>query len=156
VAAPKVSAGRARLERSQADGSVWSGAQPGQPGHCPDPRLRGTATVRLVLETRGGDSRITLAKAVLRPDGLAPAARANAPDLSGSQRKGRALAVPPAGTGTIGRSGGIRAGSTFRSGLGDDSWHAQRSPRASMRARSYHASPGACQSSVLWICLWII
>jgi hypothetical protein len=28
-------------------------------------------------------------------------------------------------------------------------------PRASARARSYHASPGACQANVLCISLWI-
>jgi hypothetical protein len=25
-----------------------------------------------------------------------------------------------------------------------------------MRARSYHASPGVCQASVLWIVLWML
>ena len=29
-------------------------------------------------------------------------------------------------------------------------------PRASMRARSYHASPGVCQANVLCISLWIV
>jgi hypothetical protein len=29
-------------------------------------------------------------------------------------------------------------------------------PRASMRARSYHASPGICQANVLCISLWIV
>ena len=33
---------------------------------------------------------------------------------------------------------------------------AVREPRASMRARSYHASPGRCKASVLWIDLWML
>ena len=33
---------------------------------------------------------------------------------------------------------------------------AAREPRASMRARSYHASPGGCKASVLWIGLWML
>jgi hypothetical protein len=33
---------------------------------------------------------------------------------------------------------------------------AVREPRASMRARSYHTSPGRCKASVLWIGLWML
>jgi len=31
-----------------------------------------------------------------------------------------------------------------------------REPRASMRARSYHASPGGAKASLLWIALWML
>ena len=46
---------------------------------------------------------------------------------------------------------GSRDGSGWRTRL-----TVVREPRASMRARSYHASPGDAKASVLWIVLWML
>jgi hypothetical protein len=48
------------------------------------------------------------------------------------------------------------ARSTIRSAREAMAANVSTGPRASTRARSYHASPGACQASVLCISLWML